>query len=184
MIDNFDCKVNGCSWGCAPAQLWQVRLQSTNTEFQSLLPSLCLKTGLLEEKVVSFLQYWLPSRVNKVLMLFKFWAVMIYWPQIFFLWEMKFDGFCKNLLQTKAVLITTINLLSLTGLWVKIGHRNKSACSNQSPVQSSRSKPTTCIRKLFLLRFQRKSTATSYGGRQKPLGTVSGMIFNLMQIVS
>ena len=35
-------------------------------------------------------------------------------------------------------------LLSVIGLWVKIWHRNKTACSESNPVQSSRSKSTTC----------------------------------------
>ena len=53
------------------------------------------------------------------------------------------------------------------GLWVKIWHRNKTACSESNPVQSSRSKSTTCPRKGSLLRFESNSTATSDGGAQK-----------------
>ena len=37
--------------------------------------------------------------------------------------------------------------LSGIGLWVEIWHRNKTACSVWNPVQSSRSKSTTCPRK-------------------------------------
>ena len=57
--------------------------------------------------------------------------------------------------------------LSVIGLWVKIWHRNKTACSESNPVQSSRSKSTTCPRKGSLLRFESNSTATSDGGAQK-----------------
>ena len=58
-------------------------------------------------------------------------------------------------------------LRSFIGLWVKIWHRNKTACSESNPVQSSRSKSTTCPRKGSLLRFESNSTATSDGGAQK-----------------
>ena len=56
---------------------------------------------------------------------------------------------------------------SYIGLWLKIWHRNKTACSESNPVQSSRSKSTTCPRKGRLLRFESNSTATSDGGAQK-----------------
>ena len=56
---------------------------------------------------------------------------------------------------------------SAIGLWVKIWHRNKASCSESNPVQSSRSKLTTCPRKGRLLRFESNSTATSDGGAQK-----------------
>ena len=45
-------------------------------------------------------------------------------------------------------------LQSFIGLWVKIWQRNKTADSKLSPVQSSRSKSTTCPRKGRLLRFE------------------------------
>ena len=57
--------------------------------------------------------------------------------------------------------------LSVIDLWVKIWHRNKTACSDSIPVQSSRSKSTTCPRKGYLLRFESNSTATSDRGAQK-----------------
>ena len=43
---------------------------------------------------------------------------------------------------------------SFIGLWAKIGHGNRFACSESRPVQSSRSKSTTRPRKGRLLRFQ------------------------------
>ena len=57
-------------------------------------------------------------------------------------------------------------LRSFIGLWVKIWHRNKTSCSESNPVQSSRSKSTTCPRKGSLLRFESNSTETSDGGAQ------------------
>ena len=44
--------------------------------------------------------------------------------------------------------------LSVIGLWVKIWHRNKTAYSKSNPVQSSRSKSTSCVRKGCQLKFQ------------------------------
>ena len=55
---------------------------------------------------------------------------------------------------------------SVIGLWVRIWHRNKTACSKLNPVQSSRSKSTICPRKGCLLRFALNSTATSDGCAQ------------------
>ena len=71
-------------------------------------------------------------------------------------------------------------LRSFIGLWVKIWHRNKTACSWLNPVQSSRSKSTTCQRKGRLLKFKLNSTATSDGSAKK-LGTMSGTILNRLQ---
>ena len=56
---------------------------------------------------------------------------------------------------------------SFIGLSVKIWHRNKTVCFESNPVQSSRSKSTTCLRKMRLLRFESNSTATLDGGAQK-----------------
>ena len=52
-------------------------------------------------------------------------------------------------------------------LWVKLWHRNKTACSKSNPMQSSRSESTTCQRKVRLLRFESNSAATSDGVEQK-----------------
>ena len=49
--------------------------------------------------------------------------------------------------------------LSVIGLWVKIWHRNKTACSKLIPLQSSRSKSMTCPRKGSLLRLEEVGTA-------------------------
>ena len=46
---------------------------------------------------------------------------------------------------------------SIIGLWVKIWHRNKTACSKSNPVQSRRSKSTTCPRKGLLLKIEQRS---------------------------
>ena len=79
-------------------------------------------------------------------------------------------------------LLGSIFLLFL-GLSVKIRLRNKSACFESKPVQCSRCKSTTCLRKRCLLRFQMHSTATSDGSCRsnagcKNLETYSVMILN------
>ena len=59
---------------------------------------------------------------------------------------------------------------SFISLWVEIRHRNRSSCSESSPVQSNRSKQTFCPRKERLLRLQSiqsNSTTTSDVGAQK-----------------
>ena len=45
-------------------------------------------------------------------------------------------------------------LRSFIGLWAKIGHWNKTACSESKPAQRSRSKSTTSPKKGRLLRFR------------------------------
>ena len=57
--------------------------------------------------------------------------------------------------------------LSVIGPWVNLWHGNKTACSKSNPVQSSRFKLTTCLRKGRLLRFELNSAATSDRGAQK-----------------
>ena len=57
--------------------------------------------------------------------------------------------------------------LSVIGLCVKLWHRNKTKCSESNPVQSSRSKSTTCPRKGRMLKFESNSTATLDGSAQK-----------------
>ena len=52
---------------------------------------------------------------------------------------------------------------SFVGFWVKIWHRNKTACSESNPVQSSRSKSTTCPVVGRLLRFESNSTVITDG---------------------
>ena len=69
-------------------------------------------------------------------------------------------------LPIKAALNASLNLLFI-GLWVKLWHRNKSSCSKSNPVQGSRSKSMTYLRKGRLLRFKSNSTATSDGSVQK-----------------
>ena len=73
----------------------------------------------------------------------------------------------EKLLPTKAAPIASLNLAIIHWSLSKIWHRNKTACSESNPVQSSRSKSTTCPRKGSLLRFKSNSTATSDGGAQK-----------------
>ena len=56
---------------------------------------------------------------------------------------------------------------SFNGLWVKIGHRNKTTCSEFNPVQSTKSKLMSCPRNGRVFRFKLNSTATSDGRVQK-----------------
>ena len=85
-----DCKINGRALVAAQAQLRQFGLAGTNTGcfrvgcsccwqlyrvLQSLLQLLLIAAGLLEENVLLLLQYLLGSRIEKVLMLCKFWTV-------------------------------------------------------------------------------------------------------------
>ena len=75
-----------------------------------------------------------------------------------------FDGIGQKLLPTKAVPVLCSIFQSFIGLWV---NRNKIACSKLNPVQSIRSKLTTCPRKGRLLRSWSNSTEISDGGMQK-----------------
>ena len=59
--------------------------------------------------------------------------------------------------------------LSVIGLWVKIWHKNKTACSKLNLVQSSRSKLTTCGRKGCLLRFKLNTGAAALDGDTQKL---------------
>ena len=69
---------------------------------------------------------------------------------------------------------------TLAGLWVNIGHRNKTAFSQLNPVLRSRSKSTSCPRKGSLLKFQSNSTATSQMECYvwKPCTCIDWTIFN------
>ena len=126
--------------------------------------SLQAATCSLEENVLPILQYWLSLRVNKVLMTCKFWAAM---SHFYLSWEMKFSmELAESCCRPKQRPSLRSIFLSFVGLWVEIWHRNKHACSESNPVQSSRSKSTTSPRKgllLSLLKFELNSTATSDG---------------------
>ena len=82
----------------------------------------------------------------------------------FFSFEMKFSmELAKSCCLPKQRPSSRSILLSFIGLWVKIWHRNKTACSESNSVQSS----SLCLRKGRLLRFKLNSTATSDGGAQQ-----------------
>ena len=151
------------AWGSAPAQLGLVRLASTNSgcflvgcnscgQLQASLRKKCYHSGNTDLVWESNMLQWFSilghDNIDKWLTTFFFKC------QFFVRW--KFDGFCKNLLQTKAVPIAwaSLNLAIIHCLWKNILHRTKSACPELSPVQtlqSSRSKSMTCTRNL--LRF-------------------------------
>ena len=83
---------------------------------------------------------------------------------LFFHQNWNFDGFCKNLLQTKSVLIASLNFLSLMVLWIRRRHRKESTYS------------TTC---------QKKGICSDSNWRAQPvrksLETISGVILNQLQ---
>ena len=74
-------------------------------ELPSRRQSLRVATGSLEENVLSLLQYWLSSRVNKVLMLCRYRAAMSQK-----MWNKIFNGISQKLLPTKAEPIASLNL--------------------------------------------------------------------------
>ena len=118
-------------------------------------------TGSLEEKVLKFLLYWVSLQVKKG------WCFVNFglWQQRFFLYvKMKILAeLTRSCYRQEPCSI----FQSFISLWIKIGNRNKSACCISNPVQSSRSKSTTCLRKGSLFRFQLDSTATSHGNEQQ-----------------
>ena len=159
-IEGDICKINWQrSWGSAVAQVGlfyrQAQIQGVSksaavaADCHLLTWGKCATTGAI---------YWLSLRVKIVLMLCKFWAVTSHWRQIFFYSAMKFSmELARTCYWPK---LFSLRPWSFIDLWVKEGHRNKSTCSKLNPVQSSRSKLTTCPRKGRLLRFQSNRTAT------------------------
>ena len=76
-------------------------------------------------------------------MVCNFWAVSTY----FFLCEMKFSmDLARTCYRPKQRSLLCSILRAFIGLWVKLGYRNKPACSESNPVQSSISKSTTYLR--------------------------------------
>ena len=121
-------------------------------EYPSLLQSLLATTGSLEEKVLPLLLYWLSSTVKKVLMLCRYQAATM---SHLFSCEMKFSmELARRCCQPKQRPSLHSILQSFIGLWVNIWHRNKTAYSDFNPVQRSRSKLMTSLRKGSLLRLE------------------------------
>ena len=128
-------------WLCLRGLEGRAQTQVVSSRRQSLQAA----TGSLEENVLPLLRYWLSSGVTKVL---KFRAA----TSQFFLCKMKISiesarSFCRPKQRPSLRSI----LWSFIRLWAKIWHRNKTACSELNPVQSSRSVLTTCLRKGRLL---------------------------------
>ena len=145
-IEGFDCKINGQALGAA-GRTGEHKHRALPSRRQSLRAA----TGSLEENALPLLRYWLSSGVKKVLMLCRYRAATSYF---FFICEMKLARSCRPKPRPSPRSI----LRSFIGLWVEIWHRNKTTCSVNSsklnPVQSSRSKSTTCLRNGHLLRFE------------------------------
>ena len=109
-----------------------------------------------------------------MLMVSKFLTVTSHGQQIFSPGEIKFSmDFARKGHWSKKLpsIFSIFQLESFIGLCVKIRHRNKSASSKSSPVQSSRSKLTTCPGKEWesLSIFLLNSTAILVSGEQKHL---------------
>ena len=121
-------------------------------------------TGSLEENVLPLLQYWLSSRVKKVLCFANFGPQQV---TFLFMQNEIFYEIGKTLLRTKSAFIASLNLSIIHWSLSKKWHRNKTAFSKSKPVQCIRSKSMTCLRKGRLLRFESISTATSDGCVQK-----------------
>ena len=126
------------SWGSAPAMLGQVWRASTNTGCFLVGCSCCwLAWGKHATTLVILTQ--LESRKG-----FNDYKLQAATSDFFFMWNAIFNGIGEKLLLTKAAPIASLNLsISHWSVW----HRNKSACSELNPVQSSRSKWTTCPKK-------------------------------------
>ena len=129
--------------------------------FPSWWQSLLASTGSLEENMLPLLWYWISLRVKKDWMLFKFWSVT---SHFLFSCEMQFsmELVIRRCRPMQCPLLRSI-FRSFIGFWVKIWHRNKTACSESNPVQSSRSKSTTCPVVGRLLRFESNSTVITDG---------------------
>ena len=140
------------SWGSSPALLARRTGEHKHRVFPSRWQSRSLRaaTGSLDENILPLLQYWLRSRVNKVSMLCRYWGGT---SHFLFSCEMKIlMELARSCCRPKQRPLLCSIFQSVIGLWVKIWHRNK--CSVSNPVQSSRSKSTTCPRKGRLLRFE------------------------------
>ena len=88
------------SWGSFPALLVQVGQASTNMGCFLVRGSCCWPQQACLRTNCS-------SKVNKVLMLCKFWAVT---SHFFFMWNKNLDGICGKLLLTKAGPVALLNL--------------------------------------------------------------------------
>ena len=84
-------------------------------------------TGSLEENMLPLLQYWLSSRA------------VTYFFHVKWNFHRSAGSCCRP--RPRPI------FLSFNGLWAKIWHKKKTACSESNPVQSSRSVSTNCPRK-------------------------------------
>ena len=158
-MEGFGGKTNLQALGSSPAQLGKLRLASANVGCFRVCCSRCWQQPASLRKTattLALLTCYTDSKVSG------FVAVT---SHISFACEMKFsmDSCC----QPKQHPLLRFIFRSIICLWVKMWYRNKEACSASNPVQSSRSKLTTCPRKGCLLRLKLNCTATSDGDAQK-----------------
>ena len=117
----------GGSLGSALAQLGRVGLVRTNTVCFLVCSSCCKKLLVCLRKNCQYsCNTILVHRFKKVLMLCKFQAVTSH--LFFFMWKEIFNGNNEILWPNPQSLLCSI-FWSFIGLWVNIGHGNKSTCS-------------------------------------------------------
>ena len=147
--------------------------------FPSLLQSLLAasqRPACLRKKELPPLLYWLSSRVKNVPMLCKFRAVTSHFS-FHVNWNFRWNW--RELVTDHWLLCSIFKFRSLIGLWVNMGHRNKSECSSMNSLHAadlnwrtcSRSKLTTCPSSDSNQTAQLLQMAAS-----KSLETMSGMI--------
>ena len=155
------------SWGGSPALLGQVGLASTNTGCFRVSCSRCGPRPARLRKTCYHSCYTDSVQESK-----RFWCFKNFGPLralFFFIWNYEIG---EKLLLTQAAPNS-----SVIGLWVEIWYRNKTTYSESNPVQSSRSKSTTCPRKGLQLRFELNAQWFQMEAR-KSLETMSGMILD------
>ena len=107
---SFDCKISGRALRAALLHrlhsLHRSNRHAKHGVFQSQGQSLLAATCSCEEKMLPLLWHWLSSRLKKVLLLWKFWALT---TNCFSMWNEIFNGISENLSQTKAALIALLN---------------------------------------------------------------------------
>ena len=133
---------------------WAGRTSEIQHRVPSRRQSLQAATGSLEENTLPLLWCWLSSTVNKVLMLCRYRAStsdFLFHVKWNFRWNWREVVAYQRLAHCFAESFYQSLVSEL-----KIGHRNKTTCSESNPVRKGR-----------LLRFESNSTATSNGGAQK-----------------
>ena len=181
-IESFDCKINGQGLGAAlrhslPSWAGGTGEQSHKV-FLSQLQSLLAATGSLEENVLPLLWYWLCSRVKKVLMLCKFRAAT---SHFYFECEMKFSmELARSCCPPKLCSSLHSIFRSFIGVWVKIWHRNNTACS-QSNLCKEADLNWRPVKEKGICSDSNRTAQRLQMAKRINLETLSGMILNRLK---